>query len=206
MIASANPFRADRVEALPFHFVDESWDALLARLEARRWRGALVGPKGSGKTTLLESLRRHFEQRGMVVTALRLSAPDGPRPETPPNPLPWRRLACLGPCDAVLLDGAEQLAWPAWWRLRATTRRAGALVVTAHRGGRLPAVAITRTTPALLEALVRALIAPAHLPAPVIQSLFERHQGNLRDALAALYDDWSLRQPPNPTFGRTGPR
>jgi len=189
VIASANPFRADRVEALPFRFLDGSWDALLARLETRGWRGALVGPKGSGKTTLLESLRRHFVQRGMAVTALRLSAQAAPRPR-----LPWRRLALLGSGDALLLDGADQLAWPAWWRLRVITRRAGALVVTTHRENRLAAVALTRTTPALLEELVRALIPRAELPGrPAIQVLFERHQGNLRAALAALYDDWSLR-------------
>ena len=198
MIASANPFRADCVEALPFRFVDGNWDALLARLEARGWRGALVGPKGSGKTTLLESLRRHFVQRGMIVTALRLSARAAERRPSgaPRTPLPWRRLARLGPGDALLLDGAEQLGWPAWWRLRATTRRAGAVVVTTHRTGRLPAAALTRTTPALLEALVRALTPPGDLPTPsAIQILFDQHQGNVRAALASLYDDWSVRSP-----------
>jgi hypothetical protein len=195
VIASANPFRADCVEALPFRFLDGSWDALLARLEHRGWRGALVGPKGSGKTTLLESLRHHFVQRGMAVTALRVSPRAAPRLSGAPRPrLPWRRLALLGRGDALLLDGADQLAWPAWWCLQAITRRAGALVVTTHREDRLAAVAFTRTTPALLEELVRVLIPRAELPArPAIQGLFERHAGNLRAALASLYDDWSLR-------------
>ncbi len=56
MNAAANPFRASRIEAFRYRFLESDWDGLLARLTAAGMRGAIVGPEGSGKTTLLEEL------------------------------------------------------------------------------------------------------------------------------------------------------
>ena len=50
--ARDNPFRADRVQSLPYRLMDTTWDALLDRLAALRYRAAIVGPEGSGKTTV----------------------------------------------------------------------------------------------------------------------------------------------------------
>jgi hypothetical protein len=181
-----NPFRTERLEALPFRFLDESWESFLARLEALGLRGAIVGPKGSGKTTLLETLARHLEGRGFRVQLIRLSASEDARR------FPWSAVGPPGPRDALLVDGVEQLSTVGWLRLRVRARKAGAFVVSAHRPGRGATAARTRTTPALLVDLVAALLPSQPRPSPDdLASLFERHRGNLREALLALYDRWS---------------
>ena len=65
-----NPFTADRLEALPFRLPGGlTWDALLDRCAAAKWRGAIVGPHGSGKTTLLEQLLPRVRARGFTRIA-----------------------------------------------------------------------------------------------------------------------------------------
>lgn len=190
--AHENPFRSSRVEALAFRLdgrpLDEAgWNTLLDRFDSLGRRAALVGPKGSGKTTLLEEIERRFVEAGWQVHRLRLSI------EAPhPAPDAWRELARLGPEDLLTVDGAEQLSPPTWWRLRWRVRRAGALLVTTHRPGRLPTLHEHHTTPALLEDLVGRL-APdlADRLAPDLPALFTRHRGNLRECLRDLYDAWA---------------
>jgi Flp pilus assembly CpaF family ATPase len=68
--AAENPFRASRILAFRYRFLDSDWDAILARLEALGMRGAIVGPEGSGKTTLLEDLGERLERSGRRVRLL----------------------------------------------------------------------------------------------------------------------------------------
>jgi energy-coupling factor transporter ATP-binding protein EcfA2 len=184
MTAAVNPYRTERLEALAFRFATGAWQDLLQALAAHGGRGALVGPKGSGKTTLLEALARHLRAQGLRVRLLRLSAGD--------RRVGWSQLDGVGPGDAVLVDGAEQLAAPSWLRLRARARRAAVLVVTTHRPGRLPAIHRTSTSPGLLAALVEELLGDgeARPSEAALAALFHRHDGNLRAALLALYDAW----------------
>ena len=78
-------------------------------------------------------------------------------------------------------------------RLAALARRAGragGLVITTHRAGRLPAVAPLRNVP-------RAVARPGRVArrAAVRREcgeLHARHDGNLRAALRELYDRWSM--------------
>jgi hypothetical protein len=151
--AAANPFRASRIEAFRYQFLESDWDGLLARLAANDMRGAIVGPEGSGKTTLLEELGQR-----------------------------------LGG-DVVLLDGVDLLTAREWRRVLRDSARAAGLVVTAHREGFLPTILRTRTTPEILEAAVRAASGEgcASFGASSAE-LWERHGGNVRDALRELYD------------------
>jgi hypothetical protein len=173
MRARDNPFAAARVERLRYRLNEGGWDALLARLERNRWRGAIVGPHGSGKTTLLEELRTRLEVIGMRVTSVRLHA--------------WRR--ALPPiddaADVIVCDGAEQLSWLGALALRTVARGRG-LIVTSHREGWLPTVHRCATSAELLAALVAELDTP--LTPRDAAALFHSHAGNLRNALAALYD------------------
>ena len=68
--AAANPFRASRVLAFRYRFLDSDWDELLARLSGMGLRGAIVGPEGSGKTTLLEDLGERLERSGRPLLLL----------------------------------------------------------------------------------------------------------------------------------------
>lgn len=180
--ARDNPFSTDRVLRQRYRLTEAAWKRLLEKLSFHCGRGALVGPKGSGKTTLLEDLARRLAHPGHRVTLVRLSA------EAPRLPANFNHgfFQSLGPADAVLLDGAEQLSLPAWLHFRWQTRRAGIVVVTTHRAGRLPLLHRCTTTPALLYEIVSSL--GVDLDPDEAARLHARHRGNLREALRELYD------------------
>ncbi len=77
MKARDNPFGVARVLSAiryraPRATADDGRDravSLLPRLEALRYRAAIVGPHGSGKTTLLEDLEGVLAERGFRITA-----------------------------------------------------------------------------------------------------------------------------------------
>ena len=98
----------------------------------------------------------------------------------------------------VLLDGAEQMnAW-AWWRFRRCVRHAGGLIITAHRSGLLPTVLNCGTSPRLLGEIVSRLLGDDRaLSAGELERLYQRHSGNIREALRELYDVFGVL--PHPT-------
>lgn len=191
----------------------------MERFEEGGRRGALVGPRGHGKTTLWLEMASRLEHRGWQVHRLRLSS----EARRPGREAARRLLDALRAPSAsnlvVAIDGAEQ--WSAWewllWRWR--LRRAGGVLVTVHRPGRLPTLHRARTSPELLGELVRELLlGPESPPAAPSQTspsavdekgteieerrafwarvesslpaLYERHRGNLRACLRELYDRW----------------
>jgi hypothetical protein len=183
-----NPFRTERLDALRYRFVDGSREALLARLAAQGFRGALVGPEGSGKSTLLRELAAELRRRGFRTREVQLR-------EDEPG-IPWDRLRGLGPGDALLLDGAEQIGWMDRLRVRRAARGAGAFLVTAHAETWLPALHRTRTTPGLLASLAAELA-----PGVEVGGLWGRHGGDVREALLALYDRNAGILPAAPSLG-----
>jgi hypothetical protein len=189
--ARENPFRTARVRtairyAAPAADPDDSRDgavALLPRLDVLRRRAAIVGPHGSGKTTLLEDLEHVLARRGLRITHLRLDT-EGPR-----LPREWPASARrLDAGDIVCVDGAELLGPIAWTHLRWQVRRAGGVIITTHRPGRLPTLIACRTSPALLDRIIRRLAPAGGVATPPVAELFARHHGNLREALRELYD------------------
>jgi len=116
--ARDNPFASDRVERLRYRLPDGmTWDELLERLAALRFRAALVGPHGRGKTTLLEDLAPRLTARGFRVRTVTLRQEE--------RRVDWKRFRSLGPDDVLFLDGAELLGRLAWLRVRLSCRRAG---------------------------------------------------------------------------------
>lgn len=188
MRAHENPFRSERIEALAFRDDACAPADLLAHCRAQRGRGALVGPKGHGKTTLLRALASELRTAGSSPVQVRLTE-EQPRPD-------WRALrrSLRGrPPPPLLLDGAEQLGWFAWWRLRWLARHAPVLIVTTHRPGRLPVLRHHATTPGLLAGLVGELLRGSVPSPPVptpeeLEFLFRKHGGNLRECFRELYD------------------
>jgi hypothetical protein len=182
--ARENPFRAERVIAtIRYTCPDGDLDSLIAKLATLRYRAAIVGPHGAGKTTLLEDLGRALQDRGFLITSVRLATDDRRLPDA------WRSSAArLGPRDIVCLDGAEQLTAIQWLWFRWCARRAGGLIVTSHARGRLPLLIECTTTADLLERIVRRLSPALTAGAPPAGELFLRHRGNLREALRELYD------------------
>lgn len=195
MKARDNPFGSPRVLSA-IRYTDPAADvadavdgvlALLPRLRALGYRAVIVGPHGSGKTTLLEDLERVLAQHGFRIRHVRLDAEDRRLPRD------WRLTARrLAAADIVCLDGAEQLGPVAWLWFRWRARRAGGLIVTAHRPGRLATLVACTTNAGLLERIIRRL-APDGPAAPTAAELFARHRGNLRHALRELYDVHAAR-------------
>jgi hypothetical protein len=186
MRARDNPFAVHRIHALRFRLTEDGWCELLARLRAVDMRAAIVGPEGAGKTLLLEELDARLGALGLAPRLLTLRR--GER-----RPVPAARaalLAGLGAGDVVLVDGADELGPLAWSSLRRAARAAGGLVVTSHRPGLLPTLWTCRTSPELLADLVQELVGGEEADAlrPRLAILFDRHRGDLRGALRALYD------------------
>jgi energy-coupling factor transporter ATP-binding protein EcfA2 len=196
--ARDNPFRVARVlSAIRYEIPAVS---LLPRLEALRYRAAIVGPHGSGKTTLLEDLEGVLAERGFRIVHVRLDT-DNPR-----LPREWWSsdssasfASGLDEGVIVCLDGAEQLGPIAWLRFRWRVRRAGGLIVTTHSPGRLATLIECTTSVGLLHRIIRRLApdvvdaSPSASFAPSAAELFARHRGNIREALRELYDVYADR-------------
>jgi hypothetical protein len=183
--ACDNPFRTERILQMRYRLEGITWTELLARCEKLRYRAALVGPHGSGKTTLLEDLEPRLRELGFGTRLIRL---DAEHPAFDPG---FADALAAGHTtrDIVLFDGAEQMNPFEWrwfhWRMRHT----GGLIITTHQAGRLLTLWECRTSPALLAGIAGDLLeverATLHCQA---EMLFQKHRGNLRDALWEWYD------------------
>lgn len=185
MRARDNPFRTERILSLRYRFQGMTWPELLRQCERLRYRAAVIGPYGSGKTTLLEDLEPKLAEQGFATRLVR--APNQ-HASFPPGFI--AQLASqVTSREIILFDGAEQLRPLAWQWFKFRTRRAGGLIITAHKPGLLPTLWECRTSPLLLADLAAALL--GHNPAelcPHAKVLFGKHHGNLRDALRECYD------------------
>ncbi len=180
-----NPFASSRIDGLAYRFGHGDLTMIVERLARHGGRGAVVGPHGSGKTTLMDQLA---ESLAGEPVRIRLGTVTAHPLRTTLRALP----TAVGSRHAILLDGAEQLGTTAWWRLQLRIRRAGAVVITSHRPGRLPTVHECVTTPELLRDLVRQ-IDPATAASVDIGDLFRRHRGDIRSCFRELYDRCSNR-------------
>ena len=185
MKARDNPFATERVHAIRYRPLNTTFDRLLARLHELNYRAAITGPEGSGKTTLLEDLQRVLEQKGFrtrLVFVNDTSHLDSPACR--------QLLSELTRDQIVLLDGADLIRRSDWSLLkRHTITHAYGLVITSHRRGLLPTLIECSTTPALLREIVADLQPQSRtLTTEFLDSLYERHEGNLRACLRELYD------------------
>lgn len=187
MKARENPFRSERIERIPIRVKGATVEELATRAVGLR-ACAIVGPEGTGKTTLLEALAARFEGRGFEVQLVRV------RPESLGSglcDLPWGEGK-----RALLLDGLEGVGRRARPLLSELVRRTDLLVATAHRAGSLPTLIEVRTSPALLEELVRELVEEEAFGGvrSELPDLLRRHRGNIRECFRVLYDRWAERR------------
>ena len=204
--AVSNPFstRAVRPGSIQFRFpASDSPDVLLSRLARRAWWGEIIGPHGSGKTTLLEALVPRLQHVGRHLVRFELhSGQSSLRPQRraatrfarhQPGELidaqpPWRH---WNKETLVVVDGYEQLSWTSRWWLKTRCRwQQSGLLVTAHQPTGLPRLLKTQVTRELAHELVRSLLPPECqiIDTKDIDRCFDRHNGNLRETLFALYD------------------
>jgi hypothetical protein len=183
-----NPFASHRIEALPFRLpTGLTWETFLDRCAAAKWRGTIVGPHGTGKTTLLEQLVPRLRQRGFTPLLFRVTA----ETSTAERVSIIDRVRTMRAPDFLLLDGAEQFSTREWLTLYSAAGSLAGCLISVHRTSRLPTLLETKTTPALLTELATELTGGAFYT-DEIAALFQRHQGNLRECLRALYDRHAL--------------
>ncbi|MGC3966984.1 MAG: hypothetical protein QM775_06320 [Pirellulales bacterium] len=187
-----NPFasRYVRPGATPYVFEHgHDVESVIARFETAGRRGQIVGPHGSGKSTLLASIAKMYRERVVEVRLLELH--DGQR-QLPPDVRP--------PIKGVLLvDGYEQLGWPAKLRLEWLRRRSKCgLLVTVHKPHRLPTVYSTAVGLKLAQRLAEDRLAASNNPTAIspaeIRAVFEAEHGNLREVFFRLYDLYESRR------------
>lgn len=189
MRARDNPFSTDRILRVRYRLEGITWEALLDRLAALSFRAAVTGPHGAGKTTLLEDLEEKLRARGFAPRFVGLNSSSVFREKR----ALLRMVTSLGPNDFLILDGAEQLNLVEWMGVRWLSRRAGGILISLHRPSRLPTLWHCVTHSRLLEKVVDEL-APGLLAESGprdFHALFEKHRGNLREALRELYDEFS---------------
>jgi len=189
MRARDNPFRTERIHRIRYEPQGISWVELWDRIVAMSFRGALVGPEGSGKTTLLEDLSPRLIAAGFGTRSLRLNWEN---PRFSSDQIDQLLAADLSN-DVILFDGAEQLGRLAWRRFVANTLRARGLIITSHGPGLLPTILDCHTSPALFQTIVSRLLEENESIAPdEVRDLWQKHHGNIREALRELYDRYSL--------------
>jgi hypothetical protein len=90
--------------------------------------------------------------------------------------------------DVLLIDGADHLNGLVWrWIKGATKRRNIGLVVTSHTPGMLPTLVECSTSAKLLSDIVTRLT-PNTTDPQLIENIYHKHNGNIRDAIRQLYD------------------
>lgn len=185
MRARDNPFSVERVHAIRFRPQGATFPGLMMRLKTLNYRAAVVGRDGSGKTTFLEDLQRALTQDNIKTRMVFVN-------DTSPlsDPACRRLLSELTRDELVLLDGADLIPRSAWALLkRHTITHAYGLVITSHRPGLLPTLMECTTNPSLLRDIARELQPPDRcIPVESLDTLFQRHQGNIRVCLRELYD------------------
>jgi len=185
MKARDNPFSVDRVATIRYRPLDVPFDEILRRLRELNYRAAITGPDGSGKTTLLEDLQPVLQHKGLKTRMVFVN-------DTLPldSPACRRLLSELNRDEILLLDGADLISRASWSLLkRHTITHALGLVITSHKLGLLPTLIECTTTRTLLTEIVTTLHPPdPMISADLLDTLYKRRNGNLRDCLRELYD------------------
>ena len=196
--AKDNPFGAQRLDAIGYIPQGEPLNMICNRLKTMDCTAAVVGPHGSGKSTLLRKIQDAFDAAGDGTQRLFVSRD---------VKLPWKTVTqCIDSMngqDILFFDGANHLPF---WRFRQlkrlTHQRQIGLVITSHTEGLLPTLLHCRTNPALLAEIINRLSAEDAVATEQIEALFQAHQGNIRDCLWQLYDEYG-RQNPMTAFSPT---
>jgi hypothetical protein len=185
MKARDNPFAVERVAAIRYRPLNTTFDQIFARLHELNYRAAITGPEGSGKTTFLEDLQQVLMQKGLRAHLVFVN--DASQLDS----AACRHLLGELTRDRILLlDGADLIRRSDWALLkRHTITHAYGLVITSHQRGLLPTLIECSTTPALLKEIVAELLPNDRtISAEFLDSLYERHRGDLRACLRELYD------------------
>lgn len=182
-----NPFNAQRLDTLAYVEFDHNLSDIADKLKQMNYRGAICGPHGCGKTAMLQALGDELMRHGLTPLPLFINSDHrGTLPKS------WQvTIRKARPTDVLLLDGYDLLPW--WARGWVLTRssNAGGVIVTAHKRVFFHTIAQPHSSLALLNHLIDQLM-PGDDVQINTERLFDRAQGNLRDAFRLAYDDYAI--------------
>jgi len=181
-----NPFLSRCVTSVPYFFppgTQENMLSLLAeRFEQNGRVGQIIGPHGTGKSTLLEALSQQL--KGPVI---KIVLRDRQR-RLPPDFTGDHDKNCV-----VIIDGYEQFSvysrlW-LWWKRR---QFGFGFLITAHRPiFGWPVLYETAPNRETYKRILQTLLKnEVEMDSQMLDSLFTKHQGNLREIFLELYDQW----------------
>jgi energy-coupling factor transporter ATP-binding protein EcfA2 len=186
--ARDNAFAVERVEQIRYKPQGSTFDELLIRLEQMNFCAAIIGPEGSGKTTLLEDIGTALDKQGRRIKHVFVNDS---------NPMTWQSsrelFMQIRAGQIVLLDGADSIGRATWQALkRGILRKAGGLVVTAHKAGLMPTLVECTTTLDLFKQIVSEITSGrCEMRPEMLDEAYHRNNGNIREALRELYDIFS---------------
>ena len=184
-----NPFSTRFVRPDQVEFIFEtggSIENLVKRLETSAWRGQILGPHGTGKTTLIWSLVRIL-QPNLAIKLIQLQSHHKKLDEA--KTLFQTERYSETENDLLIVDGFESLGWLERRSLLGRHHSKGRLLVSTHQDCGLPVLFQSPTKPEIFNQLVSKLT--KHVGSELVgesSRLFEKHQGNCRDAIFELYD------------------
>ncbi len=188
VLARENPFATQRMGGLWYRWPEGfRMDKLLVEWRAQNCYGAIVAPCGSGKTTLLDAIEQRFQQEGIFSERIEMKRGEGWF-----GLQQWKQIiSAWRNKRVILLDGAEQL-WGGrvmfWgWRKLSGPK----LLITSHEELLLPTIYVAQTSALLLRELVQAMAAEVEMSDEEWESLYRRHECNLRLCLLELYDRYA---------------
>jgi nucleoside-triphosphatase THEP1 len=186
--ADQNPFRTECILKIRYQLAPQELNDLLATWARHHYRGALIGPHGHGKTTLLEDIQQYLKKENKKIILLRLSS-DKPYLDLKQ----WEFIqTSIKDQHFILLDSAGCLNFWQFHRFLTLSKKAPGIIVTTHHRTRLPTLRYCKTSPETLVKIVSQLLHAKLTPdIQLLNTLYQKHQGNIRECLRELYDVYS---------------
>ncbi len=193
---ASNPFRSSNIRpgANEFLFAEgQSVEQLYERLQELPF-AQIVGPHGSGKSTLLVALAEYLFDQGTDVVRHVFDARTW-EPSRQSKAIGRLQSELVSPPAVVMVDGFEQLS--SWRRSRFIRRfrlLGKKLIDTTHRDLGAPSLYQTTATIEVASRVIDSICLRERVPNVVsdtdLTRLWKAHDGNIRELLFALYDEY----------------
>lgn len=182
-----NPFRSSCVDGVRYTSLSLTTKRLYERFCILDYKAAIVGDHGRGKSTLLRAVGQLLNDDSVPTTLVFIN-------DTVPFPRNRQKslVKNLNAETVVLIDGIDLLSKLRRRRfLRYLSKRCKGVLAVSHSRPGLPILTECISSSELLKRIVKTLLDDHGLSMienAMIENVFQRHKGNIRDCLSELYD------------------